>query len=92
MDVFLAETEYQRALLRRRQRHEAEGFAAWFVSAEDLVLLKLLAGRPKDLVDVGDILFIQGGLDNAYLRDWARELNVALALEAALQSQRDVEP
>ena len=44
VDVFLAETDFQSRVLERRQRHRTEGFEAWFVSAEDLVLLKLLAG------------------------------------------------
>ena len=85
VDVFLAETAYQRELLGRRQRHPTDGFEAWFVSPEDLVLLKLLANRPKDRVDVGDILFIQGSLDKEYMRRWARELGVDAELEAALQ-------
>lgn len=87
IDVFLAETEYQRMLLSRRQRHQADGFHAWFVTAEDLVLLKLLAGRPKDRVDVGDVLFIQGTLDEEYLRKWAGELGIMADLDEILKSR-----
>jgi len=71
VDMFLAETDFQREVLKRRQLQHVEGFDAWFVTAEDLILLKLLAGRPKDLVDINDILFIQGSLDEDYLRRWA---------------------
>lgn len=85
VDIFLAETEFQRHLLTRRQRHEAEGLDAWFVSPEDLILLKLLAGRPKDRLDIADIVFIQGALDEAYLRDWATRLDVLPALEESLR-------
>lgn len=87
LDVFLAETPFQQELLTRRQRYEAEGWAAWYVSAEDLILLKLIADRPKDRADVNDILFVQGALDFAYLRSWAERLHVLPQLEAAL-SQR----
>ncbi|MFO0811549.1 MAG: DUF6036 family nucleotidyltransferase [Gemmataceae bacterium] len=83
VDVFLAETAFQRQLLQRRQRHAGEGWTAWFVSPEDLILAKLLAGRPKDLNDVADILFIQGQLDEPHLRRWAGSLRVAEALDAA---------
>ena len=76
VDVFLAETPYQHELLARRQRHGADGWSAWFVSAEDLVLLKLLADRPKDRADVADTLFIQGRLDEGYMRRWADRLGV----------------
>ena len=87
VDVFLAETPFQQQLLQRRERRRANGFDAWFVTAEDLVLLKLLASRPKDLVDVADILFIQGELDHEHMRTWAVKLGIADRLEAALRRQ-----
>lgn len=88
VDIFLAETDFQRELLSRRQRHEAEGWQGWFVTAEDLILLKLLADRPKDRTDVADILFIQGNLDEAYLRVWAERLGVVAALDEAIRQNR----
>lgn len=88
VDVFLAETDFQRELLARRQRQEAEGWQGWFVTAEDLILLKLLADRPKDRTDVADILFIQGNLDETYLRVWSERLGVVAVLEAALRQSR----
>ena len=68
IDAFLAETPFQAEVLARRVRVAADGWEAWFVTAEDLVLSKLLAGRPKDRIDVTDTLFIQGDLDVDYLR------------------------
>ncbi len=84
IDLFPAETPDQKELLARRRQAQANGFQAWFVSPEDLILLKLVASRPRDLSDVADILFIQGKLDEGYLRRWAKELNVETRLEAAL--------
>jgi hypothetical protein len=46
-----------------------------------LILFKLLAGRPRDLLDIKDILFMQGQLDEAYMRRWAMPLGVAGQLE-----------
>lgn len=89
VDVFLAETQYQRQLLTRRQLHRAEGLEAWFVTPEDLILLKLLAARPKDRLDIADILFIQGKLDEDYLRHWANELGISTALDQALHPSGD---
>jgi len=83
-DVFLAESEFQMEIMKRRVRLDAEGQPLWVVSPEDLVLLKLLAGRPRDLGDVADVLFMQAPLDVQYLRRWAGELGVEEALERAL--------
>jgi len=56
----------------------------WLVSPRGPRSLKLLAGRPRDIADVGDILFTQGQLDEAYLRLWARQLGVLDPLEKIL--------
>jgi hypothetical protein len=83
VDVFLAGNEFLKQILRRRQRHRTDELEADFVTAEDLILLKLLAGRRKDLVDIQDILLVQGKLDDDYLNEWAPRLNVAEALAEA---------
>ena len=84
VDVFLAESEYQRVLIERRQPLEVDGFSCWLVTPEDLLLLKLIASRPRDLVDIQDILFTQGQLDEAYMRTWATRLGIADRLESIL--------
>ncbi len=83
-DVFLAESSFQHSLLERRQLRETDGVQGWFATAEDVILLKLMAGRRKDLVDIGDILLVSGDLDVGYMRKWAEELGVAQPLEDAL--------
>lgn len=85
VDVFIAECDFQREILKRRQRHSGAGWEGWFVTAEDLILLKLLADRPKDRADIADILVIQGKLDEAYLRLWAERLGVTEGLESVLR-------
>jgi len=85
VDVFLAESPYQSSLLDRRRRSKLNGIEAWLVSPEDLVLLKLLANRPRDIADVGDVLFMQGQLDIKYMREWASQVGVSERLETALR-------
>ena len=92
VDIFLAESQFQTTLLGRRCSEDLEGGPIWFVSPEDLILLKLIARRPRDLLDVQDILFVQGQLDEAYLRHWASKLNVTGLLEQALSEWRDQQP
>jgi predicted nucleotidyltransferase len=88
IDIFLVETPFFQSLIQRRQFLKANGFSAWFVSPEDLILLKLFAGRRKDFVDVGDILLIQGQLDETYMRQWAREFGILPELERALREHQ----
>jgi predicted nucleotidyltransferase len=84
-DIFLAKTPFQLCMMNRTLRLPVDGFDACVVSPEDLVLLKLVASRHRDLGDVQDILFIQGKLDERYMRKWAAELGVLEKLESALE-------
>lgn len=84
VDVFLAESPFQRELLGRARIEQIDDLPMRVVTAEDLILLKLLAHRHRDLADVGDILFTQGQLDEAYMRRWAKELGVLDELEKVL--------
>jgi hypothetical protein len=51
IDIFLAESAFQDELLARRKRQQVDDLPVWLVSPEDLILLKLIASRPRDLVD-----------------------------------------
>ncbi|MCI0651532.1 MAG: hypothetical protein L0Z55_06590 [Planctomycetes bacterium] len=84
--VFLVTTAYQGAAFARRRRARIDHRDVWVLAPADLILHKLVAGRPKDLGDVQNILAIQGLVDEAYLRDWARRLGVDIALAAAIES------
>ncbi len=84
IDIFLAESAFQDQLLARRRRQPVDEMHVWLVSPEDLILLKLIASRPRDLVDIDDVLFVQGSLDEEYLRHWAERLDVLAELEEAL--------
>lgn len=90
VDIFVNDTAYQNSVMQRRQAVEFEGHRLWFVSPEDLILLKLLANRPRDLGDVADVLFVQGQLDQIYLHLWAAQLGITPRLETALQQNKEV--
>lgn len=87
VDVFLAESEFQQSVLARRREHRVAGKRAWFVSPEDLVLLKLIASRTRDLADVEDILLANPELDNAYMQRWAGPLGVENQLRSVLDER-----
>ena len=84
IDVSLAESDYQRAIMARRQSHVVAGREAWFVSAEDLVSLKPIAARKRDLADVEDILLGLPDVDDTYMRPRAESLGISAQLEQAL--------
>lgn len=85
VDIFLAENAFQQEILKRRQLVETPDGSVWLASPEDIVLLKLLASRGRDTMDVSDILFTQGELDREYMQLWAEWLGVSDRLDEALR-------
>jgi hypothetical protein len=85
VDVFLVSTSYQKAAFSRRERVRFDRREVWVLSAADLVLHKLVAGRPKDLADVQNILSVQGVIDRPYLLEWGGRLGVSELLRRAME-------
>ena len=86
LDLILATSEFHRqAIARRVALPEAElGFAIDVVSCEDLIVLKLIAGRILDRVDAGELLKAnRESLDLNYLNGWVRRLHLHRAFAEA---------
>ena len=87
VDLMLARDAFHREALVRRRRIALEGLTIEVASAEDLMLLKLRAGRDQDFVDVVGVAARQGAaLDLPYLRAWAGRLGITGELEYALSA------
>lgn len=84
IDVFVLGSAFERSVFDRRKQYDSDLGALWVVSPEDVLLLKLLADRPRDRADVADLLLVAGPLDMKYVRDWASRLDVAERLDRAL--------
>lgn len=75
VDVILASTDLEESAWRRRRRRKLFGRTVGIPSPEDLILLKVIPGRPRDLDDVKGIVASTGPrLDRSYIRRWARRL------------------
>lgn len=75
VDLIFASTELEESAWRRRKRRTLFGRTVDVPSPEDLILLKLIPGRPRDLEDVRGIAASVGNrLDRKYLAAWARKL------------------
>jgi len=54
--------------VRRRIRQATlEGRPAWYLSPEDLAVMKLLFFRPKDLLDLERLVALRADLDRRYV-------------------------
>lgn len=86
IDLLAPRDAQEEEALTRRRMIEVEGLSLWTVSPEDLVLMKLKAGRPYDFGDVTTVIVRQGdALDQEYLFRWAKRLGVCEELAYVLK-------
>lgn len=72
VDFVFSTTPYEGKAIERAVRVEIAGESVPFASAEDLLLHKIFAGRPRDLEDAEGVVRRKGSdLDWAYVRKWA---------------------
>jgi len=89
VDLFIAQGEFQEGLIKRARNLKFDAVNIKVVSPEDLILLKLQAGREKDLDDVRGILQENYKVLNLkYLKKWAKKLGVLHFLNDELESLR----
>lgn len=68
IDLLLAETDYQRAAMARA--------SGGVLTVEDVIVHKLIAGRPRDIDDIRSILSTGIAVDRHYVEDNARQWDV----------------
>lgn len=97
LDVVLAGSGLEEEFLRRSRRVTIGELSIPLIDIEDLIIAKILGGRPKDIEDVRALWRIRGrNLDATRIRDVLRLLEEALnqsdllpAFEAIARSRTD---
>ena len=69
VDFIFSWTPYEQQALERVRAIEIEGYPVRFACPEDVIVHKMLAGRPRDLEDVRSILRKQS-VDVDYIHRW----------------------
>jgi len=70
IDFIFSFTPYERQAIDRAVPVSIRDTKVRFASAEDLIVHKMLAGRPRDHEDVTSVLLKQRQLDLTYIRHW----------------------
>lgn len=78
VDFILSFSPYERQAINRARRVLIGNADVCFAAVEDLIVHKVIAGRPRDLEDVQNVLIKNPGLDVAYIREWLGQFEASL--------------
>ena len=70
IDLIFSFSPYEREAIRRAQPHPVNGHHVYYASVEDIIIHKVVAGRPRDLDDVRGIIARNPVYDSVYVREW----------------------
>lgn len=72
VDFIFSFSEYELEAIKRAKPIEVERTKVCYASPEDLIIHKLVAGRPVDISDAKSILNAQPNMDKDYTRKWLK--------------------
>lgn len=75
IDFIFSFTPYETEAIKRARKIFLMGNEVCFASAEDVVIHKIFAGRPRDLEDIRTILIKNPEIDKQYIRNWLKEFD-----------------
>jgi predicted nucleotidyltransferase len=73
IDISLGILPFEEEVVERSVRHDAEVLAIQLPTPEDLIILKAVAHRPKDLEDIREIVANNPNLDQKRIERWVRD-------------------
>jgi predicted nucleotidyltransferase len=78
VDFILSHSPYERGALERVRTVRMGQAQVRFASIEDLIIHKMVAGRPRDLEDVASLVRKNHTMDHGYLERWLEQFSTTL--------------
>jgi hypothetical protein len=79
LDFIFSYSPYEKRALERVHRKRIGKAEVLFASPEDVVIHKIVAGRPRDLEDAKNLLLKNPQLDRKYIREWLEQFEQSLS-------------
>jgi hypothetical protein len=89
VDAMRPRDGHEEGAIQRRRELSLAGHRLWFAAPDDLILMKLKVGRPRDFEDAVGVLVAQReALDAEYMAEWAARLGIADELAYVLRESQ----
>ncbi len=80
LDITFGGLPFEQAAVENSRLHDIGGVHVKLPRVEDLLVMKAIARRPKDLEDIRGLLDAHPGTDVAAARRWIREFAIATSM------------
>lgn len=77
VDLIFSFTPYEIEAINRARKIIILGQEVCFASAEDVIIHKIFAGRPRDIEDVRIIILKNPEIDTRYIKNWLKEFDMS---------------
>jgi len=86
IDISLGIPGYEEMVIKRGVECKIGRISVRICSAEDLIIYKVIAGRPQDITDIESIILRQGkSLNTRYIRKWLRNFSSILGMPEMIE-------
>lgn len=85
VDVTFGGLPFEEAAVAKSQEHDIGGLRVRFPRVEDLLVMKAIARRPKDIEDIRGLLAANPQVDVSEARRWVREFATAMSMSDMLE-------
>jgi hypothetical protein len=85
VDVTFGELPFERAAVEKSSVHDLGGIRVRLPRVEDLLIMKAVARRPKDIEDIRGLLAANPQVNIVEVRRWVREFATAMSVPEILE-------
>ncbi len=89
IDISLGALPFEEEAVSRAKMLKISGIKVSLPSPEDLIIMKAVANRPQDQVDIESILDVYPSIDTKRILKWAREFALVLELPEILSGMKE---
>jgi len=81
VDFIFSNSEFEKGALKRVNEISVDGYKVKFASLEDIIIHKIIAGRPRDIEDVKSIILKNKKIDMDYINNALKTFEALLSLD-----------